>query len=232
MCRMIGIRNYSRREHEGLLEKFSLLAEEGKVPEGSAPGHNDGWGIGYYRRGRAVLHKTASSILRDKEDFRRLSRDADGSPVVIVHLRKSAWPHTSTSENAHPFLHDNFMFAHNGTISDYKSLLPFLKVKPSGIRRALDTEVYFHFIMSHLHLGIKAALRHSAGHICRENAFTSLNCLLAGEKGLLAYRQYSGNPAYYSLYHARAGASDIVCSEPVAESLCWKMLRKGSLLVL
>ncbi len=232
MCRMIGIRNYSRREHGALLENFTLLAEKGKVPPGAAPGHHDGWGIGYFRRGRAVLHKSASSILRDKEDFRSLIREADGSPSLILHLRKSAWPHTTAPEHAHPFLYDNFLFAHNGTITDYKSLLPFLKFDTTGAGHALDTEIFFRFIMSHPQPGTGTALKHAAGHVLRENAFTSLNCLLAGEKCLLAYRQYSRNPSYYSLYHARAGASAIVCSEPADKSLSWKMLRKGRLLAL
>jgi hypothetical protein len=54
--------------------------------------------------------------------------------------------------------------------------------------------------------------------------------VLAGDEGLFAYRHYSLSPSYYSLYHASSGGSDIICSEPVAETLCWKMIRKGALL--
>lgn len=231
---MIAIKNYCRRQHGELLENFSHLAEKGKVPEGSAPGHNDGWGIGYYRAGRAVLHKSASSILQDKDVFRRLIKHADGSPTLLVHLRKSAWPHTSTSANAHPFLHDNIMFAHNGTIKNYKALLPFLKIdkKHSEIKRALDTEIFFYFILSHIGMGIEAAFKRSVKRILRENYFSSLNCVLASEKGMFAYRHYSLNPSYYSLYHAVSAKSDIICSEAIGKSLSWKMLRRGSFLAL
>jgi len=231
---MIAIKNYCCRKHGELLENFSLLAEKGKVPEGSAPGHNDGWGIGYYRAGRAALHKSAASILQEKDIFRRLMTDADGSPTLLVHLRKSAWPHTSTAANAHPFLYDNFMFAHNGTIRNYKALLPLLKIgkKHPEIKRALDTEIFFYFILSHIGLGIEAALKRSAKYISRENSFSSLNFVLASDKGLFAYRQYSLNPSYYSLYHADDANSQIICSEPLGNSLSWKMLRRGSFLAL
>lgn len=234
MCRMIAIKNYRCRQYGELLENFSALAENGKVPEGAAPGHNDGWGIGYYRAGRAVLHKSAASILQERDIFRRLIRDADGSPALLAHLRKSAWPNTSTSANAHPFLYDNFMFAHNGTIKNYKALLPFLKTdkKPSEMKRALDTEIFFYFILSHIGLGIEAALKRSAKFISRENSFSSLNFVFASDKGLFAYRQYSINPSYYSLYHAGDAKSQIICSEPLGNSLSWKMLRRGSFLAL
>jgi len=238
MCRMIAIRNYRYLEHRDLLENFSLLAEKGKVPGGAAPGHNDGWGIGYYRSGRAFLHKSAASLVRDKDVFRRVIRNADGSPTLLVHLRKSAWPHTSTSANAHPFLHDGFMFAHNGTIRDYKALLPFVNVgKPSAIKRALDTEIFFYFILSCLKSGavqldVKTAMKKAIRHILHENSFSSLNCILANDKALFAYRQYSIHHSYYSLYHAAAAGADIVCSEAIGSSLGWQMLRRGSLLAL
>ncbi len=234
MCRILAIKNYSCREHGNLLVSFSRLAEIGKVPPGSLPGHNDGWGFGFYRSGRAVLHKSASSILEEKSIFRRIMRDSDGSPSIIVHLRKSAWPHTSTAENAHPFLCDNFMFAHNGTIRDYQALLPHLNIekKHTGINRALDTEIFFYFILSNMGLGIEKALKRAAAYISGNNSFSSLNCVLATGKGLFAYRQYSLNPSYYSLYHAVAGKSEIICSEPVDRSLSWEMLRRGSLLAL
>lgn len=234
MCRILAIRNFNCREHRDLLMSFSRLAEKGKVPPGSLPGHNDGWGFGYFRSGRAVLHKSASSILQEKSVFRRLVRDSDGSPSIIVHLRKSAWPHTSTASNAHPFLYDNFLFAHNGTIRDYQALAPYLSIerKHSRIKRALDSEIFFYFILSNMGLGVEKALKRAAGFISGNNSFSSLNCVLASEKGLFAYRQYSLNPSYYSLYHAVAGKSDIICSEPVDGSLPWKMLRRGFLLAL
>lgn len=238
MCRMLAIKDFRYRRHRALLESFSLLAEKGRVPRGARPGHEDGWGIGYYKAGRAFLHKSASSILRDKDDFLGHIRNADGSPTLLVHVRKSAWADTSTAANAHPFLHDNLLFAHNGTIRDYKTLLPWVKVGgASAISRALDTEVFFYFILSRLKTGapqidIKGAMKDAINHIKRENSFSSLNCVLASSKALFAYRQYTIHPSYYSLYHARDGFSDLVCSEPLGSSLSWKMLRRGRFLVL
>jgi len=235
MCRMLGIRNYSRAEHGEALEDFFLLAEKGNVLPGSSPGHRDGWGIGFYKKGRPVLHKSGACLTGEKADFERLARAADGSPVLVVHLRKAVWENTSCARHSHPFLAGDFMFAHNGTITDYQRLLSepgttgeTAEVKPDN---PLDTEVFFHYVLRRIHLGAARALKESLREIIGSMSYSSLNCLMSDGKRLYAFREYTKNPDYYTLFHARLGRSELVCSERVCPGLAWKALPKGRLLI-
>ncbi len=229
MCRMIGIKRFSYEKHRDFLLALAGLAREGRVPDGAKPGHMDGWGIGYYRDGSAILHRSAASILNEPRALEEQMRRADGSPVVILHLRKSAWKGTTAVENSHPFLSRNRLFAHNGTIRNYRSLLDSIPGR-GGLKKALDTEVFFHYLLEHCETTER--LRACFSDIIKSCSYSSLNCLMSDGKLLCAFREYSREPRYYTLYHARTSGSDLVCSERVSPGLDWKMLRKRELLII
>ena len=229
MCRMIGIKRYRYEKHGDFLLALAELAGEGRVPEGAGPGHTDGWGVGYYRDGGAVLHRSAASILNEPDSLEEQMRRADGSPVVILHLRKSAWKGTTAVENSHPFLLRNRLFAHNGTIYNYRDLLGSIP-DGGGLNKALDTEVFFHYVLGNCDGGER--LRDCFNHVISTCSYSSLNCLMSDGKLLYAFREYTREPRYYSLYHAHSGGSDLVCSERVSRGLDWKMLGKRELLAL
>ncbi|MFH1259027.1 MAG: class II glutamine amidotransferase [Elusimicrobiota bacterium] len=228
---MLGIKNFDYRQHRRALENFFQLAECGKILRGDSRGHCDGWGIGYYQNGRAFLHKSGRSIIADKEDYFRRLEKIDRSPVLIVHLRKSAWKNTSTAEHSHPFLYKNFLFAQNGTIYDYKKLLPEITETKLPSSEALDTEVYFHYSLNSAALGLENAFRKSIQKIEQQNKYSALNCLFSDGKKLYAYRDYCRSPGYYTLYQAKFGKSKLISSEPVSPQLKWRMLKKRELLV-
>ncbi len=214
------------------MESFARLAETGKVLPKDLPGHEDGWGIGWYPDGRCSVYKSAATPLQEKVHFLKIIKRADGSPVLVAHLRKSAWPGTRTADNSHPFRRGNYIFAHNGTIRDYKSILSFMATRGRPGSKALDTEVFFSFIMSFMHMGVAGALRLSIRHICANNSYSSLNCLLSDGINVYAYREYRANPEYYSLYRAFSGKSNIISSERLSSDLQWKMIKPGKLLIL
>jgi predicted glutamine amidotransferase len=226
MCRMVAITNFVFHEHREILKNFLKLARSGKVLPGNTPGHLDGWGMGYYRDGEPVVRKSGHSITEEKEEFYGLCEEVRESDVLLLHLRKSSWAGTSEPAHAHPFAAGRILFAHNGTIYDYARLRDATRndlLSPE----ALDSEVYFHYVLGFLPLGLREAFLRAVRDIRRDYAFSSLNCLFTDGKSLYAFREYTKHPWYYSLYHAAAGRSGIVASEPVAPKLRWKMLRKG-----
>ena len=231
MCRLFGIKNYDLNKHHKLLENFCELARTGNVMAGDPPGHQDGWGLGYYRDGKAVLHKSGGSLTEEKDVFFSALAQAQSSPLVIAHLRKSAWAQTSTAEHAHPFLYNNALFAHNGTVRDYKSLLPAIHLPGIDLSRALDTEVFFLYALSFVNpeTNLESAFGKAVENIRRHNTYSALNCLLTDGKKLIACRDYSAHPGYYTLYHASDGGSEIISSEPVSPQLQWRLLEKGEL---
>lgn len=222
---MLGIKNFDYNKHKAILENSFRLAQDGKILPGDSRGHSDGWGIGYYEKGKALVHKSGGSVLSEKKDFFRTLQKIARSPVLIVHLRKSAWPDTSTADSAHPFKYKNFLFAHNGTIYDYKKLLKDIASPLRPRSNALDTEVYFRYLLNSM------CLKYAVRQIQKNNKYSSLTSLFSDGTNLYAYREYRKSPDYYTLYSAQFGDAYLVSSEPVSPHLKWKILNERKLLV-
>ena len=79
----------------------------------------DGWGIGYFKRHRAYVEKSAASAYTDgrvHDAFQRLARVVN-SKVILCHVRlRTSGPVDEC--HAHPFILEfaghNWLFAHNG----------------------------------------------------------------------------------------------------------------------
>jgi glutamine amidotransferase len=231
MCRMLALKNFEFGRHKEILENFLALADTGNVPPGNDPGHHDGWGIGYYKNGQAVVHKSGGSAAKEKRDFWEICAGIDHSKIILVHLRKSSWAGTSIAEHAHPFSHEGFLFAHNGTVKDYETLLMEFTGRDKPPADARDTEVYFRYMMKFASLGAVKAFKKAVRHIKKYNSYTSLTCLFSDGNRLYGYREYSKNPEYYSLYYATFKGTAIISSQPLSPRLQWKMMRKAKLFI-
>jgi len=228
---MLGLKNFEYRRHKEILENFFQLAQTGKVPPGDTSGHCDGWGVGYYKNGEAGVHKSGGSIVEEKKVFLGTCRRIGDSKILLVHLRKSAWPETSTADHAHPFSHKGILFAHNGTIRDYQTLLKEITGRDQPRPGALDSEIYFHYMMNFTSIGLKKAFQKAVQRIRKYNTYSSLTSLFSDGQLLYGYREYTKNPEYYSLYHAAFEDTSLIASQPVSPYLSWEMLRRGRLLI-
>lgn len=94
-------------------------------------GNIHGWGIAGYRRGRAnVLRSADPAIDRSNGDLSRefyMAAKAVSSPTILGHLRLIS-AGTVSEFNSHPFklsfLGYDWTMVHNGTASDYETLVP------------------------------------------------------------------------------------------------------------
>ncbi|MDI6641191.1 MAG: hypothetical protein QME68_02650 [Elusimicrobiota bacterium] len=85
---MLGIKNFDYTLHKELLESFFKLAQVGKTLKGDTSGHLDGWGIGYYKNGEAVVHKSANSVIKEGKEFFEIVEKIVTSKVLIIHYQK------------------------------------------------------------------------------------------------------------------------------------------------
>lgn len=229
MCRMVGVTNFEYSRHGRIIRNFCQLARSGMVMAGDPPGHQDGWGLAFYLDGKLIIRKSGGNLLNEKEEVISMLSAAGRTPVMILHLRKSAWNDTTCTRHAHPFHYNNVVFAHNGTVYDFKRLLP--NITTSGLEEdALDTEVFFHHFISAGNSDLGRAFLDTVSLIKRDFRFSALNCLFSDGTKLFAYRDYSKEPDYYSLYKAFAADSCIVSSEPLDETLRWEMMEKEEFL--
>ena len=65
----------------------------------------------------------------------------------------------------HPFSHRNIILAHNGTIRDYRKLIPEVNEADQPRPEALDTEVYLHYVANFAPLGLRKAFQKAVQHI-------------------------------------------------------------------
>jgi glutamine amidotransferase len=224
---MMAITEFDFNKHKDVIENFFKLSTEGKVPPKNAPGHLDGWGIGWYKNGKANIIKSGNSVVKEKKRFFDSLRKVGKSKILMVHFRKAAWDKSSKEKHAHPFVFDNFIFSHNGTIFDYHKLLPLIPGKNLPEDGALDTEVFFRYLAN----GFPSNFRKSINYIIKNNKYSSLSFLMSGEDKLYAYRNFSKWENYYTLYKTNICGSVIISSQPVLPSASWKLIGTDKLTV-
>jgi glutamine amidotransferase len=231
MCRVLGITNFDYSRHRRVVERFCALARCGVVMAGDPPGHEDGWGLAFYRDGGLVVHKSGVNLLEETDKVFDPLDAVKTSPVMILHLRKSAWTNTSSARHAHPFHRDNTVFFHNGVVYDYQDLLPAITIPGLGAD-ARDTEVFFYHVMSGGCRDLGRAFLDSVATIKRKHTYSALNCLFSDGVRLFAYRDYAKEPDYYSLYKAFSENSWFISSEPLDESMQWDMMTQEEFLMI
>ena len=230
MCRLLGVTDFEYAKHEKIVRNFCELARTGAVMAGDAPGHGDGWGLAFYRGGKLVVHKSGGNLLDEAEKVFGILSGVGKAPIVILHLRKSAWNDTSCSRHAHPFHYNNVVFAHNGVVYGYRELLPAIKIPDLG-DDALDTEVFFyHFMSANNSVELGQAFLDTVATIKQGYKFSALNCLFSDGTRLFAYRDFSKEPDYYSLYKTYSDTYCIISSQPLDKNLHWEMIGKGEFL--
>lgn len=233
MCRVLGITNFDFAKHHEIVTRFSALVKTGMVMDEDPPGHEDGWGLAFYQAGQLVVHKSGASLLDEFDHVSAILEELQQSPLMIIHLRKSAWQNTSNTRHAHPFYQGNKVFFHNGVVYDYEQLLPVITV-PGLAKDSRDTEVFFYHILSCAEQtgDLGQGLLDAAARIRPKLRYSALNGLLSDGRKLFVYRDYAREADYYSLYKARSQNSWMISSEPLDDSLQWVMMAQEEFLAI
>jgi glutamine amidotransferase len=231
MCRVLGITNFDYARHQKIVERFCELALSGVVMAEDPPGHEDGWGLAFYREGQLIVHKSGISLLEETDKVIGILSAAKNSSLMILHLRKSAWGDRYSTRHAHPFHFENTVFFHNGVVYDYQGLLPDINLPGLGAD-ALDTEVFFYHFMSGKGQDLGRNFLDTAALIKRKHRYSALNCLFSDGAKLFAYRDYAKEADYYSLYKAFSDHSCLISSEPLDETMRWEMMAQEGFLTI
>jgi predicted glutamine amidotransferase len=231
MCRVLGITNFDYTRHRNIVARFCELARTGVVMAEDPPGHEDGWGLAFYQAGQLVVHKSGASLLEETDKVNRILSAAKSSPLMILHLRKSAWANTSNTRHAHPFHLGNTVFFHNGVVYDYQDLIPEIDL-PNLKEDARDTEVFFYHFMSGAPRELDQAFLDSVALIRKKHRYSALNSLFSDGERLFAYRDYAREEDYYSLYKACSENSWFISSEPLDEDMRWEMMAQEEFLAI
>jgi glutamine amidotransferase len=222
--------------------------------------HNpDGYGIGWYEKGKPKVMKEPISAL-NSENFIKISHQAT-STIFICHVRKSTKGKPKI-ENCHPFNYEQWLFAHNGSIYNSENLKELLKDKyKTEIKGETDSEVFFYWILQNIEEAQNDidGIAHAIKYICDNLKFSGLNFILSNGEKLYAFRYSSTNTNYYSLFWLKRDPeisifqtgileskefgvlieskklnhekAIIVCSERLTQVENWEPIKLGALLI-
>lgn len=132
MCRLLGLIANRPVDMFFSLERFKE----------SAQNNPDGWGIGWYSAGKPLVFKQGLSAVDEDSDLPKLSRSVQ-SKIILSHVRYGTVGSKGDNRNAHPFVYNNWLFAHNGGVNRNHLLAQLGDDYRSEIKGETDSEVYF-----------------------------------------------------------------------------------------
>lgn len=175
MCRWMAYRGAPLRASELLLSpQHSIVAQSLDSPLGAETVNGDGFGFGWYPADSGQhtpgVYRSIEPAWHD-QNLREIS-SAVVSPLFLCHVRAAAGPPIQQT-NCHPFRHDNWLFMHNGVVSDMPAIKRelVLQVDPGlypHIQGTTDSEVVFHLALT---LGLRddpiGAMQRTIGEVER-----------------------------------------------------------------
>lgn len=237
MCRMMGILGGVDRD---LIHSFRKLAHRGKIksPRGDDYRHHiDGWGVGYFRDGRAYLHKEGTDAYYSY-GYESLMRELQAYPpsTAVFHVRRASDRSTISDAKAHPFggsrLNKDFLFAHNGSIKNYDA---------TAYRGMTDSEKMFDLLLEGMRStdlagvwnatqSLKSKIDNIFGKGGDAPAYGSLTYILSDGKQVFAYRDCTEDEEYYTLFYGRINGLHVVASEEIDKRCTWTPLGIGEMI--
>src|SRR5688572_26709105 len=151
MCRWLAYSGEPLQPSTLVLDPVhSVVAMSLNSPLGAEPVNGDGFGFGWYpedpaRGATPAVFRSIEPAWND-QNLRELSQ-AVRTPLFFTHVRAAAGPPIQQT-NCHPFRYENWLFMHNGAISEFGRIKRelVLAVDPSLyplIQGTTDTEVLF-----------------------------------------------------------------------------------------
>ena len=152
MCRWMAWHGQSVPLEELLFKtKHGLVDQSLHSRMGAETTNGDGFGMGWYGRGPTPgVYRSIQPAWGDP-NLRHLAGHIE-SPLFMAHVRATSG--TAVQEtNCHPFVHDRWMFVHNGLINDFHTVRRDLMIgldAPAfaAIEGSTDSELIFHLALA------------------------------------------------------------------------------------
>lgn len=154
MCRLLGVLSTKPVDAAAwLADAPQALLRQSAVDKKRRQG--DGWGAGWFEKGRPHVLKSARPMYRDPATLRRAARYARGR-TLVGHVRWASNPLKLPRKqliglpHSQPFRHGRWLFAHNGTLYIPKEVAAELGPWARYIKGNNDSEVLFYWLMKTL----------------------------------------------------------------------------------
>lgn len=229
MCRMVGI-VFRRDFPTDTLDDLRHVAEVGRIPGEEEPGHRDGWGIVSFRSGSPRYIGRSPRPLHLDPSFDSALADVvklEPPNILIAHAR-AASAGGATLPNTHPFIVNDIVVGHNGTITDFH---PETKRTPKGETDSERLALLLGDRMDELG-ALKTALKSVILDDLASKEFTAAILLVSDGQRLYGYRDFANQDRadYYDLRIAKCEGYVALFQESLA-GYCGRVSRvkKGEL---
>jgi len=192
MCRLLAFASPEFQSLETL-----LTPDEISNYQNLSTLHCDGWG-GAWQGSANEPPELFNSVKRAIDDSNFVNNSKKKSKGGIIHIRWATTGFPVVVENTHPFINQNWTFAHNGSIADSSKLRSLLSPERlSQLKGDTDSELYFQLILQHLENSgrIEVAIREAIKDIRQLCGQGSLNCLMLNNQKMIAVQAFDQTPA-------------------------------------
>jgi predicted glutamine amidotransferase len=153
MCRFFALRAASPLPLEGPMVAGSHALRAQASGDHRGETHPHGWGLGYYAAsdGPPIVRKSPRDAAHD-DDYVDAARTT--AALAMAHVRQASVGDLGDS-NSHPFLAGCWLFAHNGTVTNFELVQERLLAETAADLRVLrqgatDSELMFLWLLSRL----------------------------------------------------------------------------------
>ncbi|MFT5206772.1 MAG: putative glutamine amidotransferase [Candidatus Omnitrophota bacterium] len=220
-----------------LIEDSDSLKELGATYE-------DGWSVGYYADGKAVITRSSGSS-KEEDDFDKAvhANSAHSANIQFSHLRRASSGCVEGVPNPHPFERQfadkHWIFGHNGGMKkqilidliqeDFLSSNSPNTCTDNAPQSWIDSELYFIFLLKHIEandmqveIGLTKAL--AALYQVIPNKKRKLNFFLSDGNSLWVFRK--GNTLFY---HEDNSTTIVASSIPDPSTKDWSVFPEDKL---
>lgn len=152
--------------------------------------HKDSWGLSLIDGERKAIFKSVESAA-SSGNFEKVVKE-NKSSGGLLHFRWASPGITVNEENAHPFIHEDFSFIHNGALQPYDALLGELTPEILKLRRGSgDSELFFLFTLAKVEqLGFKEGVLSAIATIKQKHKYSSINSMFLNSDFLIVISEH------------------------------------------
>mgnify|MGYP001601103136 FL=1 len=239
MCRFLAYMGAPVTVESLLIHPIYSLLTQTRAPrmQRHGDGNPDGFGVAWYDPDDATTprrYRAAVPMWTDETFLGRANQIS--SSAILGHVRSATPGSAVTAENTHPFMADHWVFAHNGSVSDFsddggarlRSMITPRRLQ--GVEGSTDSEALFALTLDLLDTGAEPgeAMGNAIQAVCAISASPvhRLNLVLTdGER--LAATAY-GDTLFVLDHEGLTRDGVIVASEPFDDHPAWQMVPDGS----
>lgn len=184
MCRLLGFASSTPASVQNFAG--SDFADFVKLSEF----HKDSWGLALVDAQGAVLEKRVESAAGSSVFNEALTnRRATGG---LLHFRWASPGLGITDENAHPFIHEDIAFIHNGSFKPYDALISEIPKDLLELRRGTgDSELFFLMSLAQIKReGFVAGILTAVRKIMEKYSYSSINSMFLNSDFLIVIAEH------------------------------------------